>query len=212
MYKLKEGNKKFREEKFNRELAEYLADNGQFPKTLFITCSDSRVVPSALTGSKKGELFIERNIGNFIAPYTPEPKDYRTTSAVIEYALEILGVNKIIVCGHTECGSIAKLFADVHETDTNRDLIKWLELGQPAKEKVIKLHPDAKLRELKQLTEKESVRLQMANLKTYPQVQKAIEDGSLKVYGWLYNIRTGEVEYLDSKDGEFKPLDEYEED
>jgi len=212
MYKLKEGNRRFREENFNKELAEYLADNGQYPKTLFITCSDSRVVPNALTGSKKGELFIERNIGNFIAPYSPNPKDYRTTSAVIEYAVEILGVDKIIICGHTECGSISKLFDDVQKSETNGDLIKWLELGKPAKEKVVKLHPDAKLKELKRLTEKESVRLQMKNLKTYPQVQKGIEDGTLRVYGWLYDIRTGEVEYLDSKDGEFRPLDEYEED
>jgi len=206
--KLKEGNKKYRET-FNKELAEYLADNGQFPKTLFITCSDSRVVPNALTGSKKGELFIERNIGNFIAPYTPEPKDYRTTAAVIEYAVEVLKVKNIIVCGHTECGSIAKLFSEIKPTNTNKDLIKWLELGKPAKEKVVKLYPDAKLKELRRLTEKESVRLQMKNLKTYPQVQKGIENGTLKVYGWIFDIRTGEVEYLDSKDGEFKPLDEY---
>jgi len=192
-------------------LAEYLADKGQHPQTLFITCSDLRVAPNALTGSKKGELFIERNIGNFIAPYTKEPKDYRTTSAVIEYAVEVLKVKKIIVCGHTECGSIAKLFSEIKPTDTNRDLIKWLELGRPAKEKVIKLYPDAKLKELRRLTEKESVILQIKNLKTYPQVQKGIENVTLKVYGWLYNIKTGEVEYLDSKVGEFKPLNEYKE-
>ncbi len=210
MLKFKEGNKRYREN-FNKELAEYLADNGQFPQTLFITCSDSRVVPNALTGSKKGELFIERNIGNFIAPYKEDATDYRTTSAVIEYAVEILKVKKIIVCGHTECGSISKLFQEVKPTTTNKDLIKWLDLGRPAKEKVIKLYPNANEKELKRYTEKESVKLQLENLKTYPQVQDGISSGSLKVYGWLYDIRSGSVDYLDENSGEFKPLDEYEE-
>ncbi len=204
--KLKRGYQEYIDNYFNKELAEYLADNGQFPQTLFVTCSDSRVVPNQLTNSKAGELFITRNIGNFIPPYLGEDSKYLATASALEYAVSSLKVKNIIICGHSECGAIGTLFNDVNKTDKNVNIINWLELGAPAKEKALNTIPNASIKELRDFTEKESAKIQIENLMTYPDVKKRVESGDLKLYAWHYNIRTGEVLCYDSNLDKYVPL------
>ena len=209
--KLKAGYSEFIDNNFNRDLAEYLADNGQFPQTMFITCSDSRVVPNQITNAKPGELFITRNIGNFVPPYLGENSRFLATASALEYSVNSLEVKNIIVCGHSSCGAIGSLFKDLKPNENNIHIVKWLELGKNAKEKALKALPNGTIKELRDYTEKISVKMQLDNLMTYPYVKKRVEEGKLKIYGWFYNFRSGEIFCYDKKQDKFVPLLEFEE-
>jgi carbonic anhydrase len=201
------GHEAFQKVKFhqNKERFKKLVDEGQNPKALFIGCSDSRVMPAMITGSKPGDLFIVRNIGNFVAPFNPDA-DYHATASAIEYAVSILEVSDIVVCGHTHCGAIAALYKDIQETPDNIHTIKWLELGSEAK-KVASLAHKHSDKELKlRYTEQISVVYQLDNLLTYPAVKRRVEEGTLFLHGWHYDIENGHIDYYDDEDFEFKAL------
>ncbi len=206
------GHLAFQNIKFNqsKERFQKLVDEGQNPKALFIGCSDSRVMPAMITGSKPGDLFIVRNIGNFVAPYNPNA-DYHATASAIEYAVSILEVSDIIVCGHSHCGAIEALYKEIKETPENIHTIKWLGLGSEAKKVATLAHKkDGKERMLR-YTEKISVVYQLDNLLTYPAVKRRLEEGTLHLHGWHYNIENGEIEYYDDENYEFKALIEKKE-
>ena len=97
-----------REWSANRELYRRLAEHGQFPQALFITCSDARVDPVTITHGQPGDLFIHRNIGNFVPPYSEGFMDATGVAATVEYAVEHLAVRDIIVCGHSDCGAMKR--------------------------------------------------------------------------------------------------------
>jgi carbonic anhydrase len=150
-----------------------------------------------------GDLFIIRNVGNFIPPYSLN-EDFHGTASAIEYAVEVLKVSEIVICGHTYCGACATL----HKLDLVQNLPhlkKWLEIGEPAKNKAIQTHKkgDELLRE----TEKQSLINQIENLLSYPNVLKKVENGNLHIHGWFYHIENGAIEYFDSETEEFLPLD-----
>jgi len=195
-------NVKFKksEERFKKLVAE-----GQNPKALFIGCSDSRVMPAMITGSKAGDLFIVRNIGNFVAPFKPDA-DYHATASAIEYAVSVLGISDIIVCGHSHCGAIGALYKKIEKTPENIHTIKWLELGQEAKKMAMLTCNEKSKEELLRYTEKISVIFQLDNLLTYPAVKKGVEEGRIFLHGWHYHIEDGEIEYYDDENYEFKPL------
>ncbi len=204
-----EGNELFQRtyfQKHEEELIE-LVDKGQSPKALFIGCSDSRVIPNMMIQSKPGDLFVIRNVGNFVPPYKPD-EDYHATAAGIEYAVSVLEVEEIILCGHTHCGACKALYEPI----TDPSLIhtrKWLDLGEKAKELatgVMGLHGDKE--ELLRLTEKFSILTQIDNLLTYPSVNKRINNGSLFIHGWYYDIQTGHIDYYDPDKNAFLPLRE----
>lgn len=206
MEKLLKGHQKFKEIKFkkNKDLYLKLVKDGQHPGTLFIGCSDSRVIPGLITGSKPGELFTIQNVGNFVAPYKPD-EDYHSTASAIEYAVSVLKVDDIIVCGHSHCGAIKSLYKDL---DKEVDLVhtnKWLELGNEAK-KVAQLVGGSEEERLIN-TEKLSAMFQLENLLTYPAVKRRVDEGSLHLHVWYYKIETGEIEYYDDIKGSFIPMD-----
>lgn len=206
MEKLLKGHQKFKAIKFkkNKDLFLKLVNEGQHPGTLFIGCSDSRVIPGLITGSKPGELFTIQNVGNFVAPYKPD-EDYHSTASAIEYAVSVLKVDDIIVCGHSHCGAIQSLYKDL---DTVEDLIhtnKWLELGNEAK-KVAQLISSTE-EEKYANTEKISAMFQLENLLTYPAVKKRVDDGNLNLHVWYYKIETGEIEYYDDESGTFVTME-----
>jgi len=206
MEKLLKGHQKFKEIKFkkNKDLYLNLVKEGQHPGTLFIGCSDSRVIPGLITGSKPGELFTIQNVGNFVAPFKPD-EDYHSTASAIEYAVSVLKVDDIIVCGHSHCGAIKTLYKDL---DKEEDLIhtnKWLELGAEAK-KVAQLVGGSK-EDILVNTEKLSAMFQLENLLTYPAVKKRVETGDLHLHVWYYKIETGEIEYYDDESGTFIMLE-----
>jgi carbonic anhydrase len=207
--KLIEGSQKFQHKEFKKHQREFekLAIEGQSPKVLFIGCCDSRVLPNLITNTGPGDLFIIRNIGNFVAPYKPD-EDFHSTAAAIEYAVSVLEVEDIIVCGHSHCGAIAALYYEDKKL-AQEELIHvraWLGLGKGAKELVEKLAPDATKEDKLTMTEEISVLFQLENLLTYPAVKKRVAEGKLFLNGWHYDIEHGEIFAYDEECKEFKPL------
>ncbi len=203
-----EGNKLFRSYfKKNKEALLKLVTSGQSPKALFIGCSDSRVIPDLMVQSNPGDLFVIRNVGNFVPPFKPD-EDFHSTASGIEYAVGVLKVEEIIICGHTHCGACKALY----ETIDDSSLIhtkKWLELGESAKTSaILSLGTNAPKEDLLRLTEKLSVIKQIENILTYPPVKKRFEDGTLTIHGWYYDIETGNIEYYNADKYEFLPLKE----
>ena len=204
-----DGHNDFKSVKFknNKERFKHLVEEGQDPKALFIGCSDSRVMPALITNSKPGDLFIIRNIGNFVAPFNPN-QDYHATASAIEYAVSVLEVTDIIVCGHSECGAISALYKKIEPTDENLHTIKWLELGESAKRSALLSMRGKPEKEILHYTEKVSVIFQLENLLTYPAVKRRVEEGSLFLHGWHYDLKDGKIEYYDEELYEFKELSE----
>ncbi|SFZ98414.1 Carbonic anhydrase [hydrothermal vent metagenome] len=184
-----------------------LVENGQHPKALFIGCADSRVMPSLMTGTAPGDLFILRNVGNFVAPYDPEDVMHPSAPG-IEYAVSALNVSEIIICGHTHCGAIQSLYKEI-DNPALLHTKNWLTLGMKAKSfAVLTLGEDAEKEKLYRLTEKLSVVSQIENLLTYPEVKAGVKSNTIHIHGWIYDIESGEIEYYDPDEGVFKPLSE----
>lgn len=173
-----------------------LVAEGQHPKTLFIGCSDSRVVPYLLTGAGPGELFIVRNVGAFVPPYDGS-HGLHGTMAAIEFAVLSLKVERIVICGHSHCGAIRASYEGV--PDEARALKAWLELGREA---LLPVRPSP---EALRRTEQRAVVLQLERLMAYPFVQRAVESGQLTLHGWHYVIEDGEIHVFDAQQGDFVP-------
>jgi carbonic anhydrase len=173
-----------------------LVAQGQHPKTLFIGCSDSRVVPYLLTGAGPGELFIVRNVGAFIPPYDGSHGLHGTTAA-IEFAVLSLHVERIVVCGHSHCGAIRAAYEGVPEEAVA--LQAWLKLATEA------LLPVQTSPEALRRTEQRIVVLQLERLMAYPMVRREVEKGALTLHGWHYVIEDGEIHIFDVRQGSFVP-------
>lgn len=202
------GNRKFREVAFPEyeEDLKSLVQNGQRPEVLFIGCSDSRVTPDLMLDTKPGDMFILRNIGNFVPPFKKD-RDFHGSSAAIEYAVSVLNVKHIIVCGHTHCGACRSLYEDVGDGDDLVHVKTWLELGKRAKEYTLLAVADPSDKEhLYRTTERVSIVHQLENLVTFPEVARRLEEGTLSIHGWYYHIEDGSIEYYDGKECGFKPL------
>lgn len=191
MQKLVDGIHQFQQKFFtsNQELFARLA-HGQQPLALFITCSDSRIDPSLLTQTQPGELFILRNAGNIVPPYGAVKGG---EAATIEYAVSVLGVKDIIVCGHSHCGAMnGLLYPDkLAELPAVRD---WLEHAA-ATSRIIRedyTHITDATPKLTATVE-ENVLVQLENLRTHPAVAAALGRGALKLHGWVYEFETGQV-------------------
>lgn len=203
MLKLLEGIVKFRRGDFeaHRELFKVLKE-GQKPHTLFISCSDSRVDPNMITGTLPGELFIIRNIANIVPPYR-DTAEYVATTSAIEYSVLFLGVENIIVCGHSNCGGCAASFNDSEYLDHLPHTRKWLELTHPVRDRVLKEITDDEPEAREWMMEQVNVVEQLKHLMTYPYIHQKVASGQLKLSGWHYIIETGEVFIYDKDAGEF---------
>lgn len=183
---------------------------GQSPEALFVTCSDSRVVPALITGARPGELFELRTAGNVVPPYPTEgpigrPGHPMSEAATIEYAVCVLGVRDIVVCGHSHCGAVGAVVRheDLSAVPAVRD---WLDHSVAA---------DAPLRSLTPTSDDVSeavqthVLAQLERLRGYPCVRERTADGSLTLHAWYYEVHTGTVSaHRPSDDGRpaFGPL------
>ena len=207
--KLIAGSQKFKKKTFLQHKHEFqkLVAEGQSPKILFIGCCDSRVLPNLITNTGPGDLFIVRNIGNFVAPYSPDA-DFHSTAAAIEYAVSVLEVRDIIVCGHSHCGAISALYKPKKLEEKELVHVKtWLDLGVPAKELVEEMTAcEISERDKFTLTEEISVLFQLDNLMTYPAVRKRVEEGELFLNAWHYDIESGEIFAYSDESEEFLPL------
>lgn len=178
-----------------RDTFHRLVEAGQQPTTLFIGCSDSRLVPYLLIGTGPGELFLVRNVGAFVPPYDGS-YGYHGTAAAIEFAVLNLPVTRIIVCGHSHCGGIRALYGEVPVAAQN--LRQWLELGREAVLPVAQ--PGS---EVLRRTEQRAVVLQLERLMDYPMVRERVEARQLSLHGWHYVIEDGEVHVFDVLRGAF---------
>lgn len=176
-----------------------LVDDGQHPTTLFIGCSDSRLVPYLLTGAGPGELFIVRNVGALVPP-SDGLHGLHGTAAAIEFAVLSLNVRHIVVCGHSHCGAMRALYGELPAEAVH--LENWLGL---AREAVLPVRlSDEALRR----TEQRAVVLQLERLMGYPMVRRRVEEGRLFLHGWHYVIEDGEVHVFDVESGRFLPASE----
>ncbi|QDU76303.1 Carbonic anhydrase 1 [Bremerella volcania] len=161
---------------------------GQSPEALFITCSDSRVNPELFTNCEPGEIFVIRNAGNIVGR---KGEADLGMAATIEYAVKALRVPQIIVCGHAKCGAMQGLMTPEAVTSMP-EVGKWVSLSKKALEDLsVNPHVDR----LTQIVEA-NIRLQLRNLMTFPEVADAVEAGSLRLHGWLYDFETGKVTVL----------------
>ncbi len=201
-----EGIKEFKNLHFkeNEILFKDLVDKGQNPKALFIGCSDSRIIPTLITNSKPGDLFVVRNIGNMVPPFKPD-NDFHGTAAAIEYAVSILNVEDIIVCGHSNCGMCKSLYEEDKIQGIELIHVKnWLRLGKDVKETVLKIYKNNPDINIYELTEKINILYQLKNLLTYPKLKEKVESGELRLHGWYYKIETGEIEFYNSDTNSFE--------
>lgn len=194
MENLIRGTVEFRQKDFeqHRELFRKISDK-QNPHTLFIGCSDSRVVPNSITQTMPGEIFVVRNVANLVPHYRKADEFLATTSA-IEFAVQALNVENILVCGHSNCGGCAALFKSDRELQHLPHTRKWLELSGMVRDKVMKIMPgdfDPAAREW--LTEQMNVVEQLKHLLTYPYIEEKYHKGEIRLIGWHYIIETGEI-------------------
>lgn len=168
-------------------------EDSQSPDTLFIACSDSRVMPHLLTNTHIGELFVIRNVANQV-PNFEEAASHTGVTSGIEYAVKALQVKNIVVCGHSNCGGCKAM--------TNHDEVKK-ELPLTAHwthHSIDEKHDTARA------VEEANVKVQLQHLMTYPYIEQAVKDGKLTLYGWYYDIGNGQVYNYDHEQDEFLPI------
>jgi carbonic anhydrase len=203
MDRLIEGHKKFLSEVFPRRRDQFhLLAESQAPEWLFITCSDSRVLPDLILGTGPGDLFITRNAGN-VVPVTTHDVDGCT--ATIEYAVDVLRVKHAILCGHSDCGAM-KAAIDRTGLEKMPKASRWLQHVEAAFSHRQPVDPkDGPQAELCSLI-RGNVVAQLQNLHAQPAVSRAVGEGRLSVHGWYYNILSGCIERYDETARRFVPL------
>lgn len=175
----------------------------QAPTALFIGCSDSRVVPEMLTQQGPGELFVVRNAGNIVPPYSDKPGG---VTASIEYAVAVLGIPDIVVCGHSGCGAMTAIQSGSASLEKLPSVARWLHYADAARDAVARTHAAASPAEYLDALVHENVLAQLDNLLTHPVVADAIAAKQLRVHGWVYDMRGGSVETYDAQAQAFVPI------
>jgi carbonic anhydrase len=168
-----------------------LVGEGQQPYVLWIGCSDSRVIPEQITAARPGDMLVVRNIANVVPPYGTTGD---ATAAVLEYAILKLGVEHVIVCGHTFCGGVGAIL-DQGSLNATSHMARWLSLIRPALSQVEASGSPAEERWME--TIKANVLLQCGNVESYPEVRDALKTGRLSLHGWLFDLKSGDLKTYD---------------
>ncbi|OEY66378.1 carbonic anhydrase [Marinobacter sp. X15-166B] len=199
-----EGFLKFQNEVYpeRADLFKNLA-NQQNPRTLFISCSDSRLVPELVTQHDPGGLFVIRNAGNIVPSYGPEPGG---VSASVEYAVSALKVTDIVICGHSDCGAMTAI-ATGQNMDQMPAVGHWLRYADSAKI-VNEARTHENQRACVASMVRENILAQLSNIKTHPSVHLALREGRLTLHGWVYDIESGRIDALDGTTNQFVSLAE----
>ena len=187
-----------------RDLFERLAA-GQAPDALFIACSDSRVETAMITQTEPGELFICRNAGNIVPPYTDQTGGM---TASIEYAMEVLRVPHVVICGHTQCGAMAGAM-DLRSVSHLPHVSKWLGFAKAAVAAVDATDEGLPADERMQHLIEQNVLLQMQHLRTHPSVAARLAKKELSIHGWVYDIATGHVSAWEESKHAFEAVEEH---
>jgi carbonic anhydrase len=189
-----------------RKLFRRLSRQEQDPHTLFITCSDSRVLAELITQSQPGDLFVVKNVGN-IVPRADVP-GRNSTAAAIEFAVSKLGVSDVVVCGHSQCGAMTALLDGLQGTEDMPHLQEWVATAAPVRELM-----DRHYQHLTDRNERitaasgENVLFALENLHTYPVVAARLAAGTLRLHGWFFEIATAKLFAYDSSAQQFQPIE-----
>ncbi len=170
-----------------------LARDGQAPSSMVIACSDSRVSPELIFDSGPGEIFVVRNVSNLVPPYAPDLGNHGT-SAALEFAVTVLNVSRIVVLGHSQCGGIRALVKGP-ETGGEDFIASWMKIAEPARARVCDA-PDAPedFDAICSQCERESIRVSLGNLLTFPWIKSRVEAGALKLAGLHFNVQSAALE------------------
>ncbi|MDZ7894577.1 MAG: carbonic anhydrase [Sphingobium sp.] len=186
------------------DLYSRLARDGQSPKSLIISCADSRIVPEHIVQAKPGDLFVCRNAGNIVPPHSNMTGGVTST---VEYAVAVLGVSDIIVCGHSDCGAMKALGLEADLSGVPA-VAAWLRHAAAAHQVVKSCYPDLDDAEKVRAVSLENVVAQIAHLRTHPSVAAGIARGEISLHGWFVDIHEGQVLALDGETGRFAPVRE----
>ncbi len=203
MEKLLRGLREFQEHYLpsHQELIRQLA-KGQHPRVLFIGCSDSRVDPTIITQADIGDLFVIRNAGNIVPPFEATNGG---EGATIEYAIEALKINQVIICGHTQCGAMKGLL-QLGELEDKMPLVyNWLHHTQATRKLVEDHYSDLDKKEKLNVLVAQNVLTQIDNLRTYPSIHSRLHTGELSIHGWIYNIENAQLLAYDEDANDFVP-------
>ena len=200
------GFRSFQEDYFSedRELFGKLKQ-GQRPKVLLIGCSDSRVDPSMMVRSEPGDLFIVRNVANLVPPCEHD-QAYHGVSAALEYAVCHLGVEHIIVLGHSRCGGIRSLMEGIPTDKSNDYISKWVSIAERAKQQVLDSFQQASPDQQAKACEHASILVSLENLLTFPWVKERVDANTLDLHGWYFDIESGNLYSYQPTNGEFELL------
>jgi len=187
----------------HRELFQEL-HSGQSPKTMLITCSDSRIDPALIMGTKPGDIFIVRNAGNIVAP---ADQPCGSEPASVEYALKVLGIEDLIVCGHTQCGAMTALL-NPESLDGLECVHAWVANAEASVKRARQRATGTSPQELLDACIESNVILQLEHLQTYPFVSERLQDGRLRLHGMVYHFEKGRMDYYEAATNRFVPLAE----
>lgn len=207
--KLITGYKYFHEHYFQEERALFdsLAEKGQKPKVLVIACSDSRVDPSILLHCQPGDLFVIRNVANLVPPCEVD-SSYHGTSAALDFGVRILGIRHIIVFGHTDCGGIHSFFSSEHAALLSNGFIaSWMRPTLQAYDITNKRHPNFSIDEKERCCSQYSVLNSLRNVATFPWIKERLDDHSLFLHGWFFDMTTGVIQMFDTSRNTFVALE-----
>ncbi|HEY5254364.1 MAG TPA: carbonic anhydrase [Acidobacteriaceae bacterium] len=205
MERIIDGVLKFQREVYPRQKAFFEAlSTAQRPQALFIGCSDSRVVPELMTQQGPGDLFVVRNAGNIVPPHGLAPGG---VSASIEYAVAVLGVPDIVVCGHSGCGAMIAIQCGGEQLEALPSVAKWLHFADAARRVVEERFAAEDVPTRLNMLIRENVLVQLDNLLTHPSVATAVRAKELRLHGWVFDIATAGVETYDAQAGRFTALE-----
>lgn len=203
MRRLIDGIHRFHEQVFASECAFFeKLEQGQTPTALFITCSDSRVSPSLITQTRPGDLFVLRNTGNIIPPYSKRPS---SAAATIEYAVKMLDVRDIIVCGHTACGAVQGVL-EPEAVASMPAVAAWLDYAKGIRRIMHDHYHDQSAEDLLDIAVGENVLAQIGNLHTHPSVTEKVRAGELCLHAWVYDIAEGHVLAFNQDSGQYESV------
>ncbi len=178
---------------------------GQSPTAMFIGCADSRIVPEMLTQQGPGSLFVVRNAGNIVPPNSTVPGG---VTASIEYAVAVLGIPDIVICGHSGCGAMTATLRGGPQLEALPAVARWLHYADAARDAALAMCEGGSEEQKLEALIHENVLAQLDNLLTHPAVANAIANNQLRLHGWVYDIGSGGVETYDAQAGRFVPLSE----
>lgn len=173
---------------------------GQRPDSLFIACSDSRVAANVFASTNPGEMFVMRNVGNLVPPPALDTGEGEAVAAALDYAVEVLKVKDIIVCGHSHCGAMIATMQGRHKAPTPA-LKRWLRFAEPALARLGRpAHDEDELGRV-------NVLVQLDHLKQHKSVSKRLKQGGLRVHGLFFDLKELDVQYIDPMEAVWHPLD-----